>query len=87
MFVGSPMSNLLQLRSLIIRSRTDTDATGHPTVGYGHLCHDSTCSDAGFPIPLSVANGKNLLAKDMAVSSLHMAQCFRKLMFFLDAEI
>ncbi|KFZ24009.1 hypothetical protein V502_01491 [Pseudogymnoascus sp. VKM F-4520 (FW-2644)] len=42
-----------------------TDATGHPTVGYGHLCSNSKCSDAGYPIPLSKANGKKLLAKDM----------------------
>jgi len=43
-----------------------TDATGHPTVGYGHLCKDSKCSDVKYPIPLSQANGKKLLAQDMA---------------------
>ncbi len=45
----------------------DTDATGHPTVGYGHLCSDSKCSGVKYAIPLSVANGKNLLADDMKV--------------------
>ncbi|KFX89758.1 hypothetical protein O988_08508 [Pseudogymnoascus sp. VKM F-3808] len=45
-----------------------TDATGHPTVGYGHLCSNSKCSGIGYPIPLSVANGKKLLAKDMGVA-------------------
>lgn len=42
-----------------------TDATGHPTVGYGHLCSDSKCSDVKYKIPLSTANGKALLADDM----------------------
>ncbi|KFY08820.1 hypothetical protein V492_05866 [Pseudogymnoascus sp. VKM F-4246] len=42
-----------------------TDPTGNPTVGYGHLCQDSTCADTGFPIPLSEEDGKKLLAGDM----------------------
>lgn len=45
----------------------DIDATGHPTVGYGHLCSDKKCSDVSYPIPLSKADGKKLLAKDMRV--------------------
>ncbi|KAJ1323874.1 lysozyme [Microdochium nivale] len=48
------------------RANIYTDATGHPTVGYGHLCPDSSCSDVSYPIPLSQANGKALLADDMA---------------------
>jgi hypothetical protein len=46
----------------------DTDATGHPTVGYGHLCSDSRCSDVKYKIPLSKSDGKQLLADDMRVS-------------------
>ncbi|ELR04939.1 hypothetical protein GMDG_00197 [Pseudogymnoascus destructans 20631-21] len=46
------------------------DATGHPTVGYGHLCTKSKCAEIGYPIPLCQANGKKLLATEMAVSSL-----------------
>ncbi|AEO71812.1 glycoside hydrolase family 24 protein [Thermothielavioides terrestris NRRL 8126] len=42
-----------------------TDATGHPTVGYGHLCSNSKCSDVPYHIPLSQADGKKLLADDM----------------------
>ncbi|KAK4120039.1 glycoside hydrolase family 24 protein [Parathielavia appendiculata] len=42
-----------------------TDAAGYPTVGYGHLCKDSTCSDLKYSIPLSQADGKKLLADDM----------------------
>ena len=49
---------------------TDTDATGHPTIGYGHLCSNSACSGIGYPIPLSEANGKKLLAKDLGVRTL-----------------
>lgn len=46
----------------------DTDATGHPTIGYGHLCSSSACNGVGYPIPMSKDNGKKLLAKDMGVS-------------------
>jgi lysozyme len=57
----------------------DKDAAGYPTVGYGHLCSNSKCTDVKYPIPLSKANGKKLLADDMRVSlssfpSLHLRQ-------------
>ncbi|KAJ4031142.1 hypothetical protein NW761_013208 [Fusarium oxysporum] len=41
------------------------DPTGNPTVGYGHLCDAPQCSEVKYPVPLSVANGKKLLADDM----------------------
>ncbi|KAI9897118.1 hypothetical protein N3K66_008140 [Trichothecium roseum] len=44
------------------------DPAGLPTVGYGHLCSNSRCSDVPYPIPLSVANGRKLLASDLAVA-------------------
>ncbi|KAF9767048.1 hypothetical protein IL306_000439, partial [Fusarium sp. DS 682] len=40
------------------------DAAGYPTVGYGHLCSNSKYTDVKYPIPLSKANGKKLLAVD-----------------------
>jgi len=43
----------------------DTDPTGNPTVGYGHLCQKSKCSEIKYDIPLSKADGKKLLADDM----------------------
>jgi lysozyme len=43
----------------------DTDPTGNPTVGYGHLCQKSKCSEVKYSIPLSAADGKKLLADDM----------------------
>ncbi|KAK4102521.1 glycoside hydrolase family 24 protein [Parathielavia hyrcaniae] len=43
-----------------------TDAAGYPTIGYGHLCNDATCSDVKYSIPLSQADGMRLLADDMA---------------------
>jgi hypothetical protein len=46
---------------------SDTDAAGYPTVGYGHLCKDSKCSDVKYKIPLSKDDGKKLLADDMKV--------------------
>lgn len=45
----------------------DNDPSGYPTVGYGHLCDDSSCSDVPYPIPLSEADGRSLLQSDMAV--------------------
>ncbi|KAL3964544.1 hypothetical protein ACCO45_001548 [Purpureocillium lilacinum] len=50
------------------RANPYTDATGHPTVGYGHLCKQSGCKDVKFPIPLSKADGKRLLAQDIAIA-------------------
>lgn len=48
----------------------DLDPVGLPTVGYGHLCSDSSCSDVPYPIPLSEANGRLLLSSDLAVRLL-----------------
>ncbi|KAG7125477.1 Endolysin like protein [Verticillium longisporum] len=42
------------------------DPVGLLTVGYGHLCADSSCSDVRYPIPLSRANGEQLLRDDIA---------------------
>ncbi|GAP85722.1 putative glycoside hydrolase family 24 protein [Rosellinia necatrix] len=41
------------------------DPTGNPTVGYGHLCQKSGCSEVPYHIPLSQADGKKLLASDV----------------------
>lgn len=46
----------------------DDDPDGHPTVGWGHLCNDPSCSDVKYPIPLSEADGQKLLLDDLAVS-------------------
>lgn len=50
------------------RGSVYTDATGHPTIGYGHLCQQSGCAEVPFPKPLSEADGKKLLAQDLGVS-------------------
>jgi len=44
------------------------DPDGHPTIGYGHLCSSSSCSEIGFKIPLSKADGNKLLQRDLGVS-------------------
>ncbi|KAF5980163.1 lysozyme [Fusarium coicis] len=44
------------------------DPTGNPTVGYGH-CDAPQYSEVKYPIPLSVVNGKKLLADDMKARS------------------
>ena len=45
-----------------------TDPSGNPTVGYGHLCSNSKCTDVPYHIPLSTADGLKLLASDLKVS-------------------
>lgn len=46
----------------------DDDPAGNPTVGYGHLCSDSTCSDVPYAIPLSDADGEQLLRDGLKVN-------------------
>lgn len=43
------------------------DGYGNPTVGYGHLCDDSKCSDVKYDIPLSKSDGLKLFADDITV--------------------
>ncbi|KAI6778390.1 Lysozyme-like protein [Emericellopsis cladophorae] len=52
----------------LIAEFEDLDPSGYPTVGYGHLCADSSCSDVPYSIPLSEADGRSLLRSDMAVA-------------------
>lgn len=45
-----------------------SDAVGLPTIGYGHQCTDSTCSDvtgAGYSLPLTTTTASALLASDV----------------------
>ncbi|KAL4878962.1 lysozyme-like domain-containing protein [Aspergillus karnatakaensis] len=42
------------------------DGYGNPTIGYGHLCPDWSCSDISYPQPLSESDAVNLLADDLA---------------------
>ncbi|RSL77075.1 hypothetical protein BHE90_014714 [Fusarium euwallaceae] len=67
---GAPKSNQATVNLIAsfegFRANIYKDATGLPTVGYGHLCSNSKCTDVKYRIPLSQANGKKLLADDMA---------------------
>ena len=47
------------------RASVYTDATGHPTIGYGHLCQQRDCKEVHYPKPLSEADGKKLLSQDL----------------------
>lgn len=44
------------------------DGFGNPTLGYGHLCGDSTCSEVTFSQPLTEETASQLLANDLVVS-------------------
>jgi lysozyme len=44
------------------------DQGGKPTIGYGHLCSSSSCSEIPYPIPLSESNGLALLQTDLKVA-------------------
>lgn len=46
------------------------DGYGNPTVGYGHLCDDWSCSDVSYDIPLSESDGEKLFAEDIVVRSI-----------------
>ncbi|KAK0622678.1 lysozyme-like domain-containing protein [Immersiella caudata] len=50
------------------------DPVGLPTVGYGHLCKGSRCSDVPYPIPLSEADGEKLLQSDLVIAQNCMTQ-------------
>ncbi|KAL2872563.1 lysozyme [Aspergillus lucknowensis] len=41
------------------------DGYGNPTIGYGHLCADWSCSDIPFPQPLTEDTASQLLAGDI----------------------
>ncbi|KAJ5374380.1 hypothetical protein N7517_006386 [Penicillium concentricum] len=41
------------------------DGFGNPTLGYGHLCGDSTCSEVSFSQPLTEETASQLLANDL----------------------
>lgn len=43
------------------------DGFGNPTIGYGHLCGDASCSEVTFPKPLSEGDATKLLAGDLVV--------------------
>lgn len=45
----------------------DINATGNPTVGYGHLCTQSNCAEVPYDIPLSDADADQLLRDDIEV--------------------
>ena len=46
------------------------DGFGNPTIGYGHLCKDKSCSDVTFPKPLNEDTESKLLAGDLKVSNI-----------------
>jgi len=45
-----------------------SDVGGNPTIGYGHLCSTASCSEIGYSIPLSKADGDKLLQSDLKVA-------------------
>lgn len=59
--------NLLKSFEKLVPNPYD-DGYGNPTIGYGHLCKDKSCSDVTFPKPLSDADATKLLAGDLVVS-------------------
>ncbi|PLB48966.1 lysozyme-like protein [Aspergillus steynii IBT 23096] len=41
------------------------DGYGNPTIGYGHLCQDFSCSDVSYSQPLTEETATKLLADDL----------------------
>lgn len=50
------------------------DVAGYPTVGYGHLCSTSDCSELPYSYPMTQAEGEELLADDVRVSRVRVPQ-------------
>src|ERR1700748_845920 len=48
------------------------DPIGLPTVGYGHLCQTTDCSEVPYSFPLTEATASELLASDLEVRFLPM---------------
>lgn len=46
------------------------DPVGYPTVGYGHLCQSSGCSEVEYDFPLSESEATKLLTADIVVRFL-----------------
>lgn len=51
------------------------DGLGNPTIGYGHLCVDTSCSDVSFPQLLTEDTAQQLLSEDLLVSGLQLSDC------------
>lgn len=49
------------------------DVAGYPTVGYGHLCSTSDCSELPYSYPMTQAEGEELLADDVRVSDMQIS--------------
>lgn len=43
------------------------DGFGNPTIGYGHLCSDSSCFEVTYPQPLTEDTASQLLAGNLVV--------------------
>lgn len=76
MFVCFTIISCISRATLTIH--LDIDATGNPTVGYGHLCKQSGCSEIPYPIPLSEADGQKLLQDDIKVGHAVLKYLFVK---------
>ena len=55
-----------------------SDPVGYPTVGYGHLCSSSSCSDVDFSFPLSEETATQLLEIDLGVRLAQFTSIFKK---------
>ncbi|KAA8650442.1 hypothetical protein EYZ11_000865 [Aspergillus tanneri] len=56
--------NLLKSFEKMVPNPYD-DGYGNPTIGYGHLCNDWSCSDVSYPKPLTEETATQLLADDL----------------------
>lgn len=64
--VNKPTLDLLKGFEKMIPNPYD-DGYGNPTIGYGHLCKDSSCSDVSYSKPLTEETATKLLADDLEV--------------------
>jgi lysozyme len=50
------------------------DPIGLPTVGYGHLCQTSGCSEVPYNFPLTTTTASQLLASDVKVRRITITE-------------
>lgn len=68
-------------KMLILAREIEPDPVGYPTVGYGHKCQNSGCSEVKFPFPLNEDTGTQLLKSDITVRCPLALACVSLLTF------
>ncbi|KAF7311588.1 hypothetical protein MKEN_01061500 [Mycena kentingensis (nom. inval.)] len=67
--VNSATISMMETAEGLVKSPAADPITGAQNVGYGHVCHPTSCSDVPFPFPLTQPNAEALLKSDLVVAT------------------